>query len=62
MNPIKTALELYKESDGAASDRISSKWTEDQSIPPSIIYTRTRSLAIPLPVLHEHRVMAANKY
>lgn len=62
MDPIRTALELYKESDGTASDRISSKWAEEHSLPPSIIYTRTKSLAIPLPTLCEHRVMVANKY
>ncbi len=62
MDRIRTALELYKESEGTSSDRISSKRADGHSFPSSITYTRTRSLAVPLPVLREHRVMAANKY
>lgn len=62
MDRIRTALELYKESGGTSSDRISSKRAVEHSFPSSITYTRTRSLTVPLPVLREHRVMAANKY
>lgn len=62
MDRIRTALELYKESEGTSSDRISSKRVAEHSLPSSITYTRTRSLTVPLPVLREHRVMAANKY
>lgn len=62
MDRIRTALELYKESEGTASDRIGSKRTAEHLFPSSITYTRTRSLTVPLPVLREHRVMAANKY
>ncbi len=62
MDRIRTALEMYKESESASSDRISSKRAAEHLIPPSITYTRTRSLAVPPPILREHRVMAANKY
>ena len=62
MDRIRTALELYKESEGTSSNRISSKRVAEHSLPSSITYTRTRSLTVPLPVLREHRVMAANKY
>lgn len=62
MDRIRTALELYKESEDAFSDRMNPKRAAGHSLPPSITYTRTRSLTIPLPVLREHRVMVANKY
>lgn len=62
MDRIRTALEMYKESESASSDRISSKRAAEHLIPPSITYTRTRSLAVPPPILREHRVMTANKY
>lgn len=62
MDRIRTALDLYKESEGAPFDRISSKRATEQSLPPSITYTRTRSLPVPLPILREHRVMLTNKY
>ena len=62
MDRIRTALDMYKESESASSDRISSKRAAEHLIPPSITYTRTRSLAVPPPILREHRVMAANKY
>lgn len=62
MDRIRTALELYKESEGTSSDRVGAKRAAEHSLPSSITYTRTRSLTVPLPVLREHRVMAANKY
>src|SRR6185437_881363 len=62
MDRIRTALELYKESEGTSSDRVSAKRAAEHSLTSSITYTRTRSLTVPLPVLREHRVMAANKY
>ena len=62
MDRIRTALDMYKESEGRSSDRVGLKRPEEHLLPPSITYTRTRSLTVPLPVLREHRVMAANKY
>jgi protein-tyrosine kinase len=59
MDRIRTALELYKDSEGATSDRVASIRAGEHALPPSITYTRTRSLTVPLPVLRGHRVMAA---
>lgn len=62
MDRIRTALDMYKESEGRSSDRVGLRRPEEHQLPSSITYTRTRSLTVPLPVLREHRVMAANKY
>jgi protein-tyrosine kinase len=62
MDRIRTALDLYKESEGASSNRTSLNRATEHSLLPPITYTQTRSLTVPLPVLREHRVMAANKY
>lgn len=62
MDRIRTALELYKESEGVPSDRTSLKRTAEHQLPSSITYTRTRSFTVPLSILREHRIMLANKY
>lgn len=62
MDRIRTALELYRESEGGPSDRITSKRAAGHSLPSSITYTRTRSFTVPLSILREHRIMLANKY
>ncbi|MDF0666497.1 MAG: CpsD/CapB family tyrosine-protein kinase [Nitrospira sp.] len=61
MDRIRTALELYKGFKGSSSDGESPKRAARLSVPPSITYTRTRSLSIPHAVLHRHRVMAAHR-
>lgn len=62
MDRIRTALELYKESEGVPSDRITSKRAAEHQVPSSITYTRTRSFTVPLSILREYRIMLANKY
>lgn len=62
MDRIRTALEMYKESESGSSDRSTSRRAAEHSLLPPITYTHTKSLTIPLPVLRRHRVMAAYKY
>ncbi len=62
MDRIRTALEMYKESESASSGSATSRRTMEYSPPLSFTYTRTKSLTVPPSVLREHRVMAASKY
>jgi len=62
MDRIRTALELYKESEGVSSDRSDPRRTAEHSFPSGITYTRTKSLTVPLPVLREQRIMAGSKF
>lgn len=61
MDRIRTALQLYRDGKGTSPHEESSRRAATQSVPPSITYTRTRSLSVPHAVLHQHRVMAAHK-
>jgi len=59
MDRLRTALQLYKEQQGKSGPRPVSGKSGGQPVPPPIVYTRTRSLDIPLSVLRQRRVMAA---
>lgn len=62
MDRIRTALDLYKNSEQTSSDTATLRRTAESSLPPPITYTRTKSLTVPVSVLREHRVMAAYHY
>jgi len=60
MDRFRTALQLYKDQQGQPGTRSQAgKAARGQTLPPPIVYTRTRSLDIPLSVLRQRRVMAA---
>ena len=60
MDRFRTALQLYKDQQGHPGTRSQAgKAASDHALPPPIVYTRTRSLDIPLSVLRQRRVMAA---
>jgi protein-tyrosine kinase len=60
MDRFRTALQLYKDQNGHLGTRPhAGKTASGQAMPPPIVYTRTRSLDIPLSVLRQQRVMAA---
>jgi protein-tyrosine kinase len=60
MDRFRTALQLYKDEHGQSHARPqASKTSGSQAVPPPILYTRTKSLDIPLSVLRQKRVMAA---
>jgi protein-tyrosine kinase len=60
MDPFRTALQLYKDQQGQPGARVPGiKSTVGQTVLPPIVYTRTKSLDIPLTVLRQRRVMAA---
>ena len=60
MDRFRTALQLYKDQQGQSRTRPQARKTAGgQAVPPPIVYTRTRSLDIPLSVLRQRRVMAA---
>src|SRR6266852_751179 len=60
MDRYRAALQLYKDQRGQSRTRPQAGKTADgQALPPPIVYTRTRSLDIPLSVLRQRRVMAA---
>ena len=60
MDRFRTALQLYKDEHGPSRARSQTrKSSGGQAVPPPILYTRTRSLDIPLSVLRQKRVMAA---
>ena len=60
MDRFRTALQLYKDQNGHPGARPhAGKTASGQALPPPIVYTRTRSLDIPLSVLRQQRVMAA---
>jgi len=60
MDRFRTALQLYKDQEGQPGTRSQvDKAAGGQALPPPIVYTRTRSLDIPLSVLRQRRVMAA---
>ena len=60
MDRFRTALQLYKDQEGQPSTRRQAgKSSGGHVLPRPIVYTRTRSLDIPLSVLRQRRVMAA---
>src|SRR5215813_2186499 len=60
MDRFRTALQLYKDNKGQTDTRPrSGKAVVSHALPPPIVYTRTKSLNIPLAVLRQRRVMAA---
>jgi len=60
MDRFRTALQLYKDQHDQPGTRAQGgKADGGQAMPPPIIYTKTRSLNIPLSVLRQRRVMAA---
>jgi protein-tyrosine kinase len=60
MDPFRTAVQLYKDQQGQPGTGLQvRKAAVGQTVLPPIVYTRTRSLAIPLSVLRQRRVMAA---
>jgi protein-tyrosine kinase len=60
MDRFRTALQLYKDQEGQPSTRPQAgKTSGGHVLPRPIVYTRTRSLDIPLSVLRQRRVMAA---
>src|SRR5438552_8522604 len=59
MDRFRTALQLYKDKEGQPGTRPQAgKAAGGQTLPRPIVYTRTRSLDIPLSVLRQRRVMA----
>ena len=60
MDRFRTAVQLHRDQQGQPGTRSQAgKAAGGQNLPPPIVYTRTRSLDIPLSVLRERRVMAA---
>ena len=60
MDRYRTALQLYKDQQGQPGTRPQTgKAAGGHAVPPPIVYSRTRSLDIPLAVLRQRRVMAA---
>jgi capsular exopolysaccharide synthesis family protein len=60
MDRFRTALQLYKDQQEQPGSRPQAgKAAGGQVLPPPIVYTRTKSLNIPLSVLRSRRVMAA---
>ena len=60
MDRFRTALQLHKDLQGQSGNRPSTgKDAAGHHPPPPIVYTKKRSLSIPLSVLRQRRVMAA---
>ena len=60
MDRFRTALQLHKDQLGQSrSGPQVGKTLSGQDVPPPIVYTKTRSLDIPLSTLRQRRVMAA---
>ena len=60
MDRFRTAVQFYKDQQGSSrTGSQAGKVTGGQALPPPIIYTKTRSLDIPLSILRQRRVMAA---
>lgn len=59
MDRLRTALQLYKEQQGKSGSRPQPSRPSGPSIPPPIVYTKTRSTEVPISVLRQRRVMAA---
>jgi protein-tyrosine kinase len=60
MDRFRTAVQFYKDQQGLSRPGLQAgKVGRGQTLPPPIIYTKTRSLDIPLSTLRQRRVMAA---
>src|SRR5262245_61733132 len=60
MDRFRTAMQLYKDQQGPSPTRPQGgKASGSQALPRPIVYTRTRSMRIPLSLLRQRRVMAA---
>ncbi|MDE3042038.1 MAG: CpsD/CapB family tyrosine-protein kinase [Nitrospirota bacterium] len=59
MDRVRTALQLFEQGQKTGRAQPNLRGADDQSVPPPIVYTHTRSLEIPLSVLRQRRVMAA---
>jgi len=60
MDRFQTAVQLYKNQQSRSAGKpAEGRLPDPQALPPPIIYSRTRSLDVPLSVLRQRRVMAA---
>lgn len=59
MDRLQTALQLYKKEQGNPKSLPQVGSPDSRTVPPPIVYTKTRSLDIPLSILRRRRVMAA---
>lgn len=60
MDRFRTAVQLYKDQQSGSSNKIhGGRSAGPQAVPPPIVYTRTKTLDVPLSVLRQRRVMAA---
>ncbi len=60
MDRFRTAVQFYKDQQGSSRNGSQAgKVAGGQAVPPPIVYTKTRSLDIPLSILRQRRVMAA---
>jgi len=60
MDRFRTAVQLYKDQQSGSSNKTpGGRSGGPQAVPPPIVYTRTKSLDVPLSVLRQRRVMAA---
>ena len=60
MDRFRTAVQLYKnQQSGSSNNTPGGRSGGPQAVPPPIVYTRTKSLDVPLSVLRQRRVMAA---
>lgn len=60
MDRFRTAVQLYKDQQSGSSAKTPGlRSSGPQAVPPPIVYTRTKSLDVPLSVLRQRRVMAA---
>jgi protein-tyrosine kinase len=60
MDRFRTAVQFYKDQQGSSrTGSQAGKIAGGQALPPPIVYTKTRSLDIPLSILRQRRVMAA---
>ncbi|SPP66224.1 CpsD/CapB family tyrosine-protein kinase [Nitrospira lenta] len=60
MDRFRTAVQLYKDQQSGSSNKIhGGRSAGPQAVPPPIVYTRTKTLDVPISVLRQRRVMAA---
>ncbi len=60
MDRFRTAVQLYKDQQSGSTNKApEGRAGGPQAVPPPIVYTRTKSLDVPLSVLRQRRVMAA---
>lgn len=61
MDRLRAAVQRYKDQQSGASNQTpGGRSGGPQAVPPPIVYTRTKSLDVPLSVLRQRRVMAVN--